>query len=405
MLQKQLEYFIHQRCTLLGVGPVSKNVVDATIELANEYEIPIFLIASRRQIEAREFGGGYVNKWSTEDFSEYVREKDKKGKVILARDHGGPWQNEFETNGKYSLHKAMASAKRSFQVDIESGFQAVHIDPSIDIWGLPNVEEVLLRTYELYEFCWEVAQKNNRKIVFEIGMEEQSGRIGSLDEIIYTLTKVRHFCTARNLPQPSFIVIQTGTKVAETKNIGSVSTPFRIAYELPAEIQIPKMIDICNQNQVYLKQHNTDYLPDEVLSLYPKLGIHSANVAPEFGVAETKALIGLLSEHKLEDFRNQFLNLAHNSMKWKKWMLPDTKADNTDKAVIAGHYVFSTPECVKLKEEIQKRLTSSKIDLEEYLKTAVKKSILRYLKNFRLLRFYENSRIHHHQPEPSGSSR
>ena len=46
------------------------------------------------------------------------------------------------------------------------------------------------------------------------------------------------------------------------------------------------MIKICNQYKIYMKEHNADYLSDEVLSWHPRLGIHSANVAPEFGVAE-----------------------------------------------------------------------------------------------------------------------
>ena len=59
---------------------MSKNCVDAAINLANEYKSPIILIASRRQIECEEFGGGYVNNWSTEKFSHYVKSKDKNKK-------------------------------------------------------------------------------------------------------------------------------------------------------------------------------------------------------------------------------------------------------------------------------------------------------------------------------------
>ena len=45
-------------CTLLGVGPMSINCVDAVIELGNENNIPLMLIASRRQIDSEYFGGG-----------------------------------------------------------------------------------------------------------------------------------------------------------------------------------------------------------------------------------------------------------------------------------------------------------------------------------------------------------
>ena len=47
------------------------------------------MIASRRQIDSEEFGGGYVNNWSTKSFADYVKKKDKKNFIILSRDHGG----------------------------------------------------------------------------------------------------------------------------------------------------------------------------------------------------------------------------------------------------------------------------------------------------------------------------
>ena len=49
------------------------------------------------------------------------------------------------------------------------------------------------------------------------------------------------------------------------------------------------MIEICNRYDIFKKEHNTDYLSDEALQWHPRFGIHAANVAPEFGVAETKA--------------------------------------------------------------------------------------------------------------------
>src|SRR3989344_624289 len=90
VIQRKLESFMaRRRCTLLGVGPMSKNCVDVTIELANNYKIPLMLIASRRQIDSARFDGGYVNNWTTEKYAKYVIDRDKRGMTILARDHGG----------------------------------------------------------------------------------------------------------------------------------------------------------------------------------------------------------------------------------------------------------------------------------------------------------------------------
>ena len=386
MIKNRLERFINKRrCTLLGVGPMSKNCTDACIELSNDYDIPLMLIASRRQIDSEAMGGGYVNNWTTETFAEYVLNKDKRGKVILSRDHGGPWQNDIEKHEKMGLRHAMASAKRSYQVDIASGFEVIHIDPSVDIFGTPSIDETLERIYELYEFCWNVAQDNNRRIIFEIGTEEQSGTTNTIEELEYVLENMMKFCTENKLPNPSFVVVQTGTRVMETRNVGTFDSPLRIANELPAEIQVPKIIEICNNYHIFMKEHNTDYLSDEALSWHPKLGIHSANVAPEFGVTETRALIEVLKKYELYELLDIFIQLAYDSRKWEKWMFADTKSNKFDKAVIAGHYVFAHPTFQSIKKEAQGDLKGKGIDLDEFLKGRVKAGIMRYLSCFRMV--------------------
>lgn len=387
MIHQRLKSFIEKRrCTLLGVGPMSVNCVDATIELANEHEVPILMIASRRQIDSVEFGGGYVNNWTTEDFARYVTDKDKKGKILLARDHGGPWQSIKEKEEKLGLRRAMDSAKLSYRADIAAGFQVLHIDPSVDIHGSPDVDEVLDRVFDLYEFCWSQAQQAGQEIIFEVGTEEQSGSTNSQEELDYTLNAIKKFCTQNKIPQPTFVVIQCGTRVMEMRNVGSFDSPIRVANEIPAEIQLPKMIEICNRHGIFMKEHNTDYLSDEGLQWHPRLGIHAANVAPEFGVAETTALVSVLETNGLAKIAERFLKIAYDSNKWDKWMLDNTTATDKDRSLIAGHYVFSKPEVKELKIEAAKELERKGILLEEHLKQQVKQSILRYLRNFRLVR-------------------
>jgi len=381
ILQQRLKNYRENRnCTLLGVGPMSKNCVDATIDLAEQYKTPIMLIASRRQIDSAQFGGGYVENWTTEQFANYVNEKDVNKNIILARDHGGPWQNELEKSQNMNFKDAMQSAKDSYKADIDAGFHMLHIDPSVDIHSQPNTDQILERVYELYDFCWSYAQQKNQDIIFEIGTEEQSGGNNSKEELEYTLECMQNFCNANKMPFPSFVVIQAGTRVMETKNIGSFESPVRIENELPPEIQIPQMIDICNKYGIYMKEHNTDYLSTESLHWQPRLGIHAANIAPEFGVAETKAFVNALEENSHTDLLNDFFQISYDSMKWKKWMLKDTNASDMDRAIIAGHYVFSSDEFIKLKAEAIDRID----DLNYILKNKVKESIYRYMKAFNL---------------------
>ena len=382
MIQQRLKnYRKNRNCTLLGVGPMSKNCIDATIELANEYCTPLMLIASRRQIDSEQFGGGYVENWTTEQFADYVRYKDTQKNIILARDHGGPWQNELEISNKLNLNDAMQSAKESYRADIDAGFQMLHIDPSVDIHANPNIDQVLERVYELYEFCWTYSQQKKQDVIFEIGTEEQNGSNNTQEELEYTLECMRKFCKSNKLPYPSFIVIQAGTRVMEMRNVGSFDSPIRVANELPPEIQIPKMISICNHYRIFMKEHNADYLSTDSLKWQPRLGIHAANIAPEFGVAESKAFIDLMENSNQNILLEEFLRISYDSKKWEKWMINATSASDKDKAIISGHYIFSTAECLELKNQARFHIK----DLDTQLKNKVKESIFRYMKAFNLV--------------------
>ncbi len=146
--------------TLLGIGPMSKNITIATTELSNMYNVDLMLIASRRQIDSKSFGGGYVNNWDTRSFSNFINKLDKKKKIILCRDHGGPWQNDSEIKSKLTLSQAMRSAKKSYKEDIDSNFEIIHIDPSIDPFNKSiTTQQILDRVFELYDFVMEYAKK------------------------------------------------------------------------------------------------------------------------------------------------------------------------------------------------------------------------------------------------------
>ena len=87
---------------LVVCWPNVKNFVDSCIEYTRNKNFPLMLIASRRQIDAEDFGGGYVNNWTTETFSNYVK-KRSNGKIILCRDHGGPFQGNKPSNSEKAI--------------------------------------------------------------------------------------------------------------------------------------------------------------------------------------------------------------------------------------------------------------------------------------------------------------
>ena len=141
--------------------------------IANNYKKPIALIPSRRQVEAKELGGGYVNNWSTEDFVDFVRIRDKGGYVKLSRDHSGPWQLKAnKDNGEVlSYLEAMEEVKFSLKTDLSLGFDLIHLDPSQGLQYGRSKLEVEDDILELLEYC----QRNqSRECAFEIGADEQS---------------------------------------------------------------------------------------------------------------------------------------------------------------------------------------------------------------------------------------
>ena len=326
--------------TILGVGPMSKNCIDAVVELANERKIPLLLIGSRRQIEASSLGSGYV--WDTKSLSEYVKSKDVGNYVFLARDHGGPWQGTDENSLSYE--EAMTNALVSYKCDIESGFDIIHLDPSLKP---RSYDEILLDVMTLYRKCEEYANDFGADIIFEAGTEEHGGHITSPDQFKDFVTKVKADC-----PKIKFVVGNMGLFIKEARNVGSFD-----------EEQAKTLVSICNENDVLLKGHNTDYIDLKTFARHPTLGVHSVNMAPSFGVTETKTLLNLLSPTD----RAKFIEIAYNSNKWYKWMI-DFDQSIEYKATIAGHYVFSNPE-------VQEMM----LPFNENLKDAVKNDILQHL--------------------------
>ncbi len=351
--------------TQLCVGTVSKNVIDAAIEISRDWNIPITLVASRRQVDVGIVGVPYVIK--TKDLASYV-EQQQPHNVVLGRDHGGQYQGTDEFPMFYPKEEiATARAMTSLTHDIKNGFRYIHLDPSIlhPDQGY-EIDFVLERLFDLYEGCYETAWKNNKHIEIEVGVEEQNGGIQDIAQLDYFLTEINRFARKHGFPKPKYVVAQTGTKVQEMQNTGHMDIA-----------NLMQVLAICKQHDVMLKEHNADYLNSEQLALRPRLGIHASNVAPHFGVAETKTFLHLLNTHDQKEDAIKFAELALESRKWHKWMLPDSQASNLDKVLISGHYIYEHPAVVGMKNRL-----AEKLDVNSALKRSIKSIMAHYIYPF-----------------------
>jgi hypothetical protein len=357
----------------LGVGPMSKNAVDAAIDVAYRAHRPIMLIPSRRQVEAQSQGGGYVEGWSTETFADYVRSRDPERLLLLCRDHGGPYQNPREKQQRYSLSEAVKSAAQSYEEDIRQGFDLLHVDTSVDLDGTAPVEAAIDRAVELYAGAVEFARSLGVEPMFEIGFEDQGSDTNDPAEFEEQVGAALARLRAAGLPDPVFIVAQTGTKVLETVNVGALGiAPFAVSST------VRELAAVTRRHGVALKAHNCDYLTREQLGHLERAGVDALNVAPEFGVVESRALAALLRELGLNVQLERFLALSYESRSWEKWMRPGTRATDTDRALISGHYVFATDAFRDIKAAAVDRAERRGIDLDARLRDAIAAAIEHY---------------------------
>ena len=341
---------------IVGIGPMSLNSVEAIYHYSQDKSIIIELIASRRQVECNALGHGYVNNWTTEDFGEHLagmKKKYPKSHVLVCRDHGGPWQGTDEAGMDYDT--AMKRAKQSYEADIVSGFDILHIDPSVDGDGKLTLIRTLSAATELLTHCYEFAAKNGKEIQFEFGTEENVGKATSSDVFEESLAEVVEHCKDNGIPVPMFVVGQTGSLVKEMRQVGN------------CDISVAsKLVECAGKYGVLLKEHNDDYLSEYEIQQRWEAGIPSMNVAPEFGVIESRVFASMCMDKGRKDLLSRFISLSVKSGKWKKWMVDGMHASEYEKGMIAGHYVFAKPEFIEMKKEIGEQEFNSRARQELY---------------------------------------
>lgn len=369
--------------SLLCIGPMSRNTVQAVINVANRNRQPIPLIASRRQIEAARLGGGYVENWSTREFAEFVNARDTDGMVALCRDHGGPWQGNNES--ELDRASAMASAKMSLLEDISSGFEVVHLDPSVRGGALTD-PDTLDMLFELYDFVCKTAAQLGVHIEIEIGAEQQSGMYSEPRELVSFIKAINRFCEQHGYQMPLFCVVQTGTLVKEMRNVGFTegrrNEQFDQKYAVETmEKTVRYLGDIARISGMFVKEHNGDYLSDGSMLARRRLEVGAVNIAPELGVSESKALVSVCMQLGLKRQAGALVETFYNSKKWEKWLSTKTTASYLDRALIAGHYTFASESFKEIKADVAGRCAAAGFALEEYLVQTLESALQRMLWN------------------------
>ena len=295
-------------------GPMSMNIIDCIINLSNSKKIPFTLIPSRRQIE---FNGGYVNNWTTKEFSEYVYSKSSL--IAIQRDHSGPGQGLEDDDGYESLKNDCLY------------FDSIHIDP----WKkYQDIDDGIKWTIDMINYCNNI----NSNLFFEIGTEEAIRRL-SYEDIKYLLEQIKLKLKPEIFDRIIFCVLQSGTALKNGENIGIYSKD-----------KLNEMIKVIHEYGLLSKEHNGDFMEESIRLDRFKNGLDSLNIAPELGIIETKCILDNLNETEFE----KIYNICYKSNKWVKWVNKDFIPEENKRTLteICGHYLFSNPEFVQIKNNI-----------------------------------------------------
>tara|TARA_R110002020_G_scaffold475332_1_gene709622 strand:- start:6618 stop:7586 length:969 start_codon:yes stop_codon:yes gene_type:complete len=284
----------------LFIGPMSKNTVDAVLEMEPAAKKQLAFIPSRRQVE---HDGGYVNNWTTDSFANYVR-----GQVWTQRDHAGPGQGNTADDGLVSL-----------AADAQS-LDMIHVDP----WKrYQDYQQGLSKTIE----CIKHVHALNSNVLFEVGTEESIRKftVNDLRRLLEDLEK--------NLPSSVFSnirfgVVQSGVglDLLNRRNTGEFSLD-----------RLTQMCQVTKEFGLLSKEHNGDYLTPEDIEIRFSNGLDAINIAPEFGQIETLSYVKQMSDEQL-DF---FYEMCLRSKRWEKWVSLDNIETKTQLIAVCGHYVFS----------------------------------------------------------------
>ena len=392
------------KCTFLGVGPVSRIVIEAAFEASKSYGCPPIFIASRNQVDLKSLGRGYLmGGMDQQAFVQLLQkvqnEVGYQGPVYICRDHGGPWQRNIELDRKYPIDKAMEIARKSFQADLEAGFNYIHIDPTKCPFPY-SLDELCCRTVELVSFC-ENLRKNlgQDSIDYEVGTEDIQGGLTTTNKFKVFLAQITKELKDKNLPLPTCVVGQTGTLLRIDRNVGHFDKK-----------QAEQLVHIAAKYDIGLKEHNGDYLSAPACRVHPEIGITGMNVAPEFGLVETEACLALVDleaklvqEGRLPDkqashFRELLREKAFKNSPWKKWMTDDIKqkplaeieSDNALRLLIArvcGHYVYNDTQISQSRRLLYQNIDRFEMvdgSARQFVTCRVRESIEFYLDHFHL---------------------
>ena len=226
-----------------------------------------------------------------------------------------------------------------------NNFDFIHIDP----WKKSkDVNEALEKTLEDIKYC--ISLKDD--ICLEVGTE-QAIFAYSVEELRDFLSNLKSSLNNK-FNNIKYAVVQGGTKISDTINLGNYDRD-----------KLSEMCKITKDFGLLSKEHNGDYLTRESIQDRFNNGLDAINIAPEFGVLETKMILNELNNTEFE----KFYEICYNSKKWEKWVSKDFDFSNKKLLIeICGHY--------NLTSEVIENFKKNNPKFDQICKNSIKEVII-----------------------------
>ncbi len=379
--------------TLLAVCPNSEAVLEAAVKAAAGSNAPMLFAATLNQVDR---DGGYTS-WTPAQFVEqmhaFARRYGWDGPLYPCLDHGGPWLKDQHTLEGLSLDETTADVRRSLTACLETGYQLLHIDATVDRslppGTSPAIQTVVERTLEFVEHAEAERRRLGLPLVaYEVGTEEVHGGLVDYASFKAFVEGLRAGLEGRGLLHawPCFIVGKVGTDLHTTD------------FDPQAAVNLFNLVAPLGS---LIKGHYTDWVVNP--EAYPSTGMGGANVGPEFTAAEYRALATLCDKEadlcrarpdvKPSGFMAALEQAVVESGRWQKWLLPEERerpfthlSPHRRQWFIktGSRYVWSRPAVVSARRALYANLAAVISDPHKIVVDRVVEVIDRYIVAFHL---------------------
>ncbi len=382
-----------EKHTVFAACPNSVAVIRAALRSARRANAPIKFAATLNQVD---LDGGYTG-FTQREFVRLIRQEaaaiNFTGPVIIAVDHGGPWLRDNQRTENWSFTATMNWVKKSFEAAVVTGYDLLHVDPTIDITlsgKVIPIDLVIDRTIDLIVHVERFRMKKDiAPVAYEVGTEEVHGGLADMNLFRDFLKGLRSGLEKAGYENvwPCFVVGKVGTDLHTT-----LFDP-EVAGGLVAEAR---------RYGSWIKGHYTDNVENP--EAYPRSGMGAANVGPEFTEREYEALMelenmesALFTRGKIprkSKIKEVLWQAVLESNRWQKWLKGDEQTKSFDRLnahrqewlIKTGcRYIWANAEVQTARMELYKNLAVYGIHADEIVLIAIEQDMQKYFTHFNLI--------------------